>query len=87
MLGDLKATITIDTSGLAGAQTKVANFGKDFTAKINTLSQRTRTFGYLATRAYPETTVCQCFCFYDLIPLHLSHDRSVCVAWQGKLSR
>jgi hypothetical protein len=50
-IGTLTATLGVDTSGLLAAQVAMTRFEKTTVASLNTISQRFRTFGYLATMA------------------------------------
>ncbi len=48
-IGALRAKIEVDISSLAASQAAVANWTKTTTAAFNQVSQKIRTFGYLAT--------------------------------------
>jgi len=50
-LGTLTVSLVADTKGLMAAQMAMGSFSKQTIASINTVSQRFRTFGYLATAA------------------------------------
>jgi len=50
-IGQLIITLGADTTQLMAAQTAMHTFSKSTIASINTMSQRFRTFGYLATAA------------------------------------
>jgi len=50
-LGQLTVTLGVDTRGLIAAQTAMQNWQKQTTTSLNNMSQRFRTFGYLASAA------------------------------------
>ena len=51
-IGTLLVTLRADTTQLMTAQAAMTGFQKSTIASINTMSQRMRTFGYLATAAF-----------------------------------
>ena len=50
-LGTMYATLGVDTKGLVAANAAMSNFQKNTITKLSTLSQKFRTFGYLAGAA------------------------------------
>jgi len=54
-IGTLTITLGVDASGLVGANAAMNTFSKNAVTSLNTMSQRMRTFGYLAsaTITYP----------------------------------
>ena len=50
-LGTMYATLGVDTKGLVAANAAMSNFQKNTITQLSTLSQKFRTFGYLAGAA------------------------------------